>query len=1066
MPRNGSGTYNLPGGNPVVTQTLITSSWANTTMADLAAAISQSLSKDGQTVPTANLPMGGFRHTGAGDPADRTSYQTLGAAQDGKEGRVTTVAGANTITGNLPGSPSALVTGMRVQLIPVLNNTGPATLNINGIGNKAITTTAGSPLTAGVLVAGKPYELMYDGVKFIILAGSSGAFAQAATSGWDRPSDGTYDAITIVDPSTIAIPAGTGRIVAPGSRDETGVTEVSWSAQNVPLVHLASSWVSQIGINAAGTVVQIAGALLPEHSRDLIILGSAVHVDGAVTSVNLTPAIYGDAAYAAADTAAVLRNTILSGMGLAANGANLKFDVAVGTLFLPGGDPNDADSPNVAPYAARTAVSFHMIRGNSASAAAVTDLPVTFYDPSGAGTPTTLSAATGTAIHRVYQLAGQILVLYGQNEYADLATATSSLQDDTANTVFPTKLADAVLLGYIIAQKDATALNDAAKATVLSAANASSGTGGGGGAGGLTDAPTDGTLYGRKDGNWSQGLEAPTGAAGTDRTITYFTLTSPRWKQGANSTAEGGSDSGSDWKLEAFDDSGASLGTAMAVTRSTLGATFYGNMNLARVTLPSYDWTSSGNATDNKRGRIVLDNSGNMLIQTLNDDGSTKSEASLQGAGSFLVGSNAVWHAGNFDPDTKANVGAGGGAADSLAPGRLIGGVHFDGTVNINLPGVNIAGNQNTTGTAAGLTTARQINGTNFNGTANITTASWGTGRTITIGLTGKTVDGSGNVAWSLAEIGAIGAASPTFTGTVSGVNSTWSGTLGVTGTSTMGVINSGNHAITGTLSTTGAATFGTTVGITGNATVGGTLNVTGTTTAAVVNGTNSTWSGTLGVTGLSTLAALNATNVAFSGTSSHTGAATFASTLGVTGAATLAAMTATTGGFSSNVTVGGTLGVTGTATMGVINSGNHAITGTLSASGTSTLGVVNSGNHAITGTLSASGATTLAALSATTGTFSSTVTATDVTATSDARFKDNIRDLKLRGPLRPREYERNDLNWVTDFGFVAQEVEEVYPEAVHTNETGIKSVSYGKLVAVLMAEILDLKQRVYDLGG
>ena len=68
MPRNGSGTYNLPSGNPVVTQTLITSTWANVTMADLALAITQSLSRDGQTVPTANLPMGGFRHTGAGAP--------------------------------------------------------------------------------------------------------------------------------------------------------------------------------------------------------------------------------------------------------------------------------------------------------------------------------------------------------------------------------------------------------------------------------------------------------------------------------------------------------------------------------------------------------------------------------------------------------------------------------------------------------------------------------------------------------------------------------------------------------------------------------------------------------------------------------------------------------------------------------------------------------------------------------------------------------------------------------------------------------------------------------------
>lgn len=58
-------------------------------------------------------------------------------------------------------------------------------------------------------------------------------------------------------------------------------------------------------------------------------------------------------------------------------------------------------------------------------------------------------------------------------------------------------------------------------------------------------------------------------------------------------------------------------------------------------------------------------------------------------------------------------------------------------------------------GTATKLATARTINGTNFDGSGNITTANWGTARTITVGNTGKSVNGSGNVSWSLAEIGA-----------------------------------------------------------------------------------------------------------------------------------------------------------------------------------------------------------------------------------------------------------------------------------------------------------------------
>lgn len=67
--------------------------------------------------------------------------------------------------------------------------------------------------------------------------------------------------------------------------------------------------------------------------------------------------------------------------------------------------------------------------------------------------------------------------------------------------------------------------------------------------------------------------------------------------------------------------------------------------------------------------------------------------------------------------------------------------------------------------TATTLQTTRSINGTNFNGSANITTANWGTARTLTIGNTGKSVNGSANVSWSLSEIGAMPAAGGTMTG-------------------------------------------------------------------------------------------------------------------------------------------------------------------------------------------------------------------------------------------------------------------------------------------------------------
>tara|TARA_R100001463_G_scaffold103499_4_gene157828 strand:- start:6628 stop:8169 length:1542 start_codon:yes stop_codon:yes gene_type:complete len=80
-----------------------------------------------------------------------------------------------------------------------------------------------------------------------------------------------------------------------------------------------------------------------------------------------------------------------------------------------------------------------------------------------------------------------------------------------------------------------------------------------------------------------------------------------------------------------------------------------------------------------------------------------------------LAGVNS---AGN--QDTSGNA----ATATALETARNIGGVSFDGTGNIDLAGVNTAGNQNTSGnaaTATALATARAINGVDFDGTGAIT---------------------------------------------------------------------------------------------------------------------------------------------------------------------------------------------------------------------------------------------------------------------------------------------------------------------------------------------------------
>ena len=90
-----------------------------------------------------------------------------------------------------------------------------------------------------------------------------------------------------------------------------------------------------------------------------------------------------------------------------------------------------------------------------------------------------------------------------------------------------------------------------------------------------------------------------------------------------------------------------------------------------------------------------------------------------------------------------------------------------------------------------------------------------------------------------------------------------------------------------------------------------------------------------------------------------------------------------------------------------------------------------------------------------------------EVTANSDLRLKTNIKTienaldkvLQLRGV----EYDRIDIE-KHQIGVIAQEIEEVIPDVVHTNEDGIKSVAYGNIVAVLIESIKDLKGEISEL--
>jgi hypothetical protein len=166
MARNGSGTYSLPAGNPVTTGTTISSTWANNTLNDIGSAMTASLAYDGQTVPVANLPMGGYVHTGVGNATARTNYAAAGQVQDGTFQYLTSVTGTNTVTALAPISMTAYAAGQVFRFIVAATNTSSVTLNINSIGAKSITKNGTTALTANDILINSVVEVIYDGTQF------------------------------------------------------------------------------------------------------------------------------------------------------------------------------------------------------------------------------------------------------------------------------------------------------------------------------------------------------------------------------------------------------------------------------------------------------------------------------------------------------------------------------------------------------------------------------------------------------------------------------------------------------------------------------------------------------------------------------------------------------------------------------------------------------------------------------------------------------------------------------------------------------------------------------------
>lgn len=142
------------------------------------------------------------------------------------------------------------------------------------------------------------------------------------------------------------------------------------------------------------------------------------------------------------------------------------------------------------------------------------------------------------------------------------------------------------------------------------------------------------------------------------------------------------------------------------------------NVTKVQVGLSNVDNTSDVNKPISTAVQAALDTKQAVLVSGTNIK--TIEGQSLLGVGNIDLGKSDVGLSNVDNTSDSVKIVA---SASKLTTARTIGGTTFDGTSNIDLPGVNMTGNQDTSGNAATstkLTVPRNINGVAFDGSTDI----------------------------------------------------------------------------------------------------------------------------------------------------------------------------------------------------------------------------------------------------------------------------------------------------------------------------------------------------------
>lgn len=169
MPYDGNGTFTVVYNwtNDYNNHINIRSDRMDTQFSDVATGLSTALTKDGQTTPTADQPMGGFKHLSVANASARNQYAAVGQVQDSSFIWGSTAGGtANAITIAPSPAIAAYAAGQSFEFIASASNTGATTIAVSGLAAKSIKKNVSEALAAGDITTGQMVKVTYDGTNF------------------------------------------------------------------------------------------------------------------------------------------------------------------------------------------------------------------------------------------------------------------------------------------------------------------------------------------------------------------------------------------------------------------------------------------------------------------------------------------------------------------------------------------------------------------------------------------------------------------------------------------------------------------------------------------------------------------------------------------------------------------------------------------------------------------------------------------------------------------------------------------------------------------------------------